>query len=340
MSGKPRAPRISVVMPAYNAEAYLSQAIDSVVSQVGADFELILVDDGSTDSTARIAREYGDRLNYYYRENGGVAEALNTGIAQARGEYVALVGADDVLEPTSLAERQAILDRFPEAAFVHTGAWEIDEAGRVLRLRTRRTGGHLYEPPSQAFRRLLDGNWIVASTVMVRRGALEKTGGFNQTFVPGEDWAMWLQLASRGGVAYIPAPLARYRIHSASLVGRLPLEAYEVAHGRVLRELFDNGSLGPLAIHRKVAYAAHQRRMALMAAYNRSRRKFLPYFLRSLWMRPKLVLEAETWKTVYFGCRLLVPGGVLQILKSLRRPVRSGAGRRADHASCSLDQTR
>jgi glycosyltransferase involved in cell wall biosynthesis len=328
-------PKISVVMPAYNAQDFLREAIDSVVGQEGADFEFILVDDGSTDATAEIARSYGEALVYHHRDNGGVAEALNTGIGLARGEYIALMGADDVLKPGSLATRVAALDCYPTAAFVHGGAFEIDEKGTVLGARGELTGEPGLEPSAQAFRRLLNGNHVVCSTTMARREHLLATGGFNQAFMPGEDWAMLLQLAAHGDVAYVPAHLADYRIHSASLVGRLPMGAYEAAHERVLSALFGEEAPEELRSHRDQAYAAHHRRMALTAAYLRDRRRFLPHFLRSLRMRPAFVLEGATWKTAYFGARLLLPERLLQALGRIKRTVRPRAvSRGAGPHSC------
>lgn len=319
-------PKVSVIIPAYNAEAYLREAIDSALAQTGVDFEVILVDDGSTDGTASIARSYGERVIYHYRPNGGVAEALNTGISLARGEYVALLGADDLLKPESLAVRATTLDRFPAAAFVHGGAYEIDENGAVLRLRGATKGQPHCEPSDQAFQRLLKGNHVICSTVMARRRHLLATGGFNQSFVPGEDWAVWLQMAANSDVAYIPTPLADYRIHPSSLVGRLPFEAYETAHQRVLDELFSGEALGPYRSFRQQAYASHHRRMALMAAYLRQRRSFLPYLLNSLRMRPELILEAETWKTFYFGLRLLLPSRLLDVLRRFKSRARTRRG--------------
>ena len=318
-------PKISVIIPAYNAESFLSATIDSVLDQTAPPYEVILVDDGSTDGTAEIARAYGDRILYHHRENGGVAEALNTGIGLSQGEYITVLGADDVLRPGSIATRAAALDRYPGAAFVHGGAYEIDENSTILRLRGKRAGELSCEPSERAFKRLLGGNHIVCSTVMARRQHLLATGGFNQAFVPGEDWAVWLHMASRGDVAYIPTPVADYRIHQSSLVARLPFEAYEAAHERMLGEMFQGDAFGQGAA-RSRAYAAHHRRMALTAAYLRKRRSFLPYFFRSLRMRPALLLERETWKTAYFGGRLMLPDRLLRLARRLVRTGRPGTG--------------
>jgi len=319
MKQDPQAPRVSVIIPAYNAEQFLRETIDSVLDQAGPPFETILVDDGSTDGTAEIARAYGGRIVYHKRDNGGVAEALNTGIAISRGEYIAFLGADDVLLPGSIAVRAAALDRYPAAAFVHGGAYEIDENGTVLRLRGNAAGRPSCEPSSRAFTRLLDGNHVICCTVMARRDHLLAAGGFNQAFVPGEDWAVWLRMAANADVAFVPAPVACYRIHQSSLVARLPFEAYESAHGRVLDAMCGNGILsGRVSPSR--AYAAHYRRMALTAAYLRRRRSFLPYFFRALRLRPMQLAEPETWKTAYFGARLLVPRRVLHLARRLIRP--------------------
>jgi glycosyltransferase involved in cell wall biosynthesis len=310
-------PLVSVVIPAYNARDYLHRTLDSVLVQEGVAFEVIVVDDGSADETAAITRSYGDPVRCIQRENGGVAEALNSGIAAATGSYIALLASDDVLRPGSLSARVRALDSFPGAAFVHTGAHEIDEADRVLRLRGKTAGEVQCQARDRAFLDILDGCDIICSSVMARREAIQATGGFNQAYMPGEDWAVWLHMAAHGDVAYIPRPLTSYRVHGASLIAQQSVEAYETAHQRILDDLFSGDALGPMVRWKHRAYAAHQRRMALTAAYERRRGKFLPYFLRSLGMSPAFLLERETWKTAYYGARLLVPDAVLTPLRQL-----------------------
>lgn len=319
MSRSTTNPTVSVVIPAYNAEAYLAEAIDSAVSQANVRAEIILVDDGSTDETENIARKFGAVLRYEHRENGGVAAALNTGISLARGKYVALLAADDVMSPGSLALRCELLESHPSATFTHGGAYEIDETGTPMRLRGKLSAAPILQRSDEAFSKLIRGNHIICSTVMIRKSSLLDLGGFDQTLVPGEDWAAWLYLAAHGDVVYTPAPLALYRIHAASITAHVNLQDYERAHERILDTLFDSDRLGPFAMRRSEAYAAHHRRMALTAAYLRQRLAFLRHARTAMMMRPSLVAEADTWKTAYFGARLLVPDRVLAVGRLVAR---------------------
>lgn len=313
MTSQSNTPTVSVVIPAYNAEAYLAEAIESAASQSNVDAEIILVDDGSTDATSEIAMRFKGVLRYERRENGGVAAALNTGIDLARGKYIALLAADDVMGKGALALRSELLDRYPDATFAHGGAYEIDESGKPLRLRGKLAAAPILQGSDEAFSNLLRGNHVICSTVMARKSALVDLGGFDQTLVPGEDWAAWLYMAAHGDVVYTPTPVALYRIHSASITARMDLEDYERAHERILDTLFSGDRLGRQAVRKREAYAAHHRRMALTSAYLRQRRAYIRHAKQALRMRPGLLTERDTWSTAYFGVRLLVPDRVLRI---------------------------
>ena len=313
------APKVSVVVPAYNAEHYLVDCLDSIVRQPFADMEVLVVDDGSSDRTGEIARSFGRPVVCHRRENGGVAAALNTGIALARGEYVSLVASDDGLCAGATDVQASMLDTHEAAGLVHGGAQEIDGAGRTIGYRgTPRSERVIVQPSARAVRWLLRGNSIVCSSVMIRRACFETLGGFRQDFVPGEDWEMWLRIAAAYDVVYVDRPIARRRIHGASLTSGFTVEMMEASHKLVLRALFDHGPLSGRRGLGRYAYACNDRTLAWLAANVRERRTFLRRLCAALARQPQLVLERETWRALSDGAKAFLPGPVIDAARRVR----------------------
>jgi glycosyltransferase involved in cell wall biosynthesis len=123
-------PRVSIVVPAYNGDRFIAAALDSVLHQTYPDYEIIVVNDGSTDTTALVLRAYGDRIHYVEQENGGVAAARNRGLALAQGELIAFLDQDDLLLPDKLALQVGCFDAYPDLGIVHSG-WRLVNAQGV-----------------------------------------------------------------------------------------------------------------------------------------------------------------------------------------------------------------
>jgi glycosyltransferase involved in cell wall biosynthesis len=314
---------VSVVIPAYNMAGYLSECLSSVMEQSFRDREVIVVDDGSTDGTPEVAKAFEPHIRYVRRRNGGVAEALNTGIELAQGEYVALLAADDALCAESLALRVWVLDRNPGVGMVSGGAQMIDEAGTPQwPHRPIRRQGATHQPSEKAVRHLLARNTVVCSTVMMRRSLLERVGGFRQESMPGEDWEMWLRIAAASDVVYLPQLLARVRIHDESLTAKFTVESVRAAHSKILRHLFEEKELAGFEHLRGYAYAAHYRTLARVAAHLRRRWEFAKYVALALRQHPGLLSEACTYSTLYGGAKTLLPEGALRAGRALRDTLR------------------
>jgi glycosyltransferase involved in cell wall biosynthesis len=215
--------RFTVVIPAFNAGRTLGSSIRSVLQQTEHDFELIIVDDGSTDNTSECARSFATdpRIRVIVQRNRGPSAARNAGLATARGTYVSVLDADDLWLPEYLEVMGGALDAYPEAPFGYTDAWILDdESGRV-----RRTSAMAYQRPpksaldSQAFfLRLLERNFVYTSVTM-RRSVLNGVGGYDETLGTSEDWDFWLRMVRhRGSPVRPPGLLAIHRNHPASLV--------------------------------------------------------------------------------------------------------------------------
>ena len=212
-------PRVSVVLPVWNGERYLAAAIQSILDQSFAAFELLIVDDGSTDQTLSIAQRYAAkdaRIELLRIEHGGIANALNAGFQRARAPYVARMDADDIALPSRLQTQIAYLDSHPRCVVVGCDTEVIDESEHVL--------GTISFPIAHAA--LVDlllsggGSPFAHPAVVVRTDAVRAVGGYRPEHCPSEDYALWLQLMDSGDFASIPECLLRYRLHRDSICAR------------------------------------------------------------------------------------------------------------------------
>ncbi len=204
-------PKVSVIMPAYNAEKYIKGSIDSVLSQTYGDFEFIILDDCSRDSTQQIILSYGDpRIVYVKNEkNLGVAGTLNRGLELAQGEYVARMDADDIAMPERLALQTQFLNEHPEVCACGSNA--------VL-FGADRTDEQTDMPLKQRdiCLRMALSNPFVHPTMMFRKDALQGVV-YDSTFEGREDYRMWMVLSRKGQMENLPQALLRYRIHGGQV---------------------------------------------------------------------------------------------------------------------------
>ena len=246
--GRDQAPAVSVVTPVYQGREHLAAAIDSVLAQTFERFELIVVDDGSTDGSAAIARSYAERdprVRYRRQENAGLGAARNAGIELARGDAIAFLDHDDVWLPNKLARQMPLLDDtsvvYSDTFILREGALRRDE-----RLSDHLDGGTYPATLSS----LIAGNTIPVLTALLSRGLLLAHGGFDPALQGAEDYDLWLRLASAGiSFTYVPEPLAEYRVHGASMSAdrvrmaaarlvvyeKLATQAMGTAHANALR---------------------------------------------------------------------------------------------------------
>jgi glycosyltransferase involved in cell wall biosynthesis len=205
MTSTAESPRVSVVIPAYNAAWCVARAIDSVLAQTCGDYELVVVDDGSTDETASVVARYGDRVRFVRQANGGLSSARNAGIKAARGEYVAFLDADDWWMPQKLERQLALLRERPDAVFCSTAARLVNPQSEPIgEWRCTRDAGSTLEAIF-ATNAHVPGS---GSAVVARRQALVDAGGFDERLASLEDIDMWMRLASRGPFHCIDEPLA------------------------------------------------------------------------------------------------------------------------------------
>jgi glycosyltransferase involved in cell wall biosynthesis len=198
-------------MPAHNAEAYVASAIASVLRQSFSDFELIVVDDASTDSTAAIVGSFDDRRVHCSQmdRRTGPAGTRNRGLELARGRFVAFLDADDLAYRHRLAKQLDYMVTYPDIALLGAGYDVIDASGKVLATLTNPSG-----TGSVRLKMLFD-NTIATSLAFARRDPLLESGGFNERLAVGEDHDMWARVASRYPIARLAEVLGAYREHPA-----------------------------------------------------------------------------------------------------------------------------
>ena len=204
-------PKVSVIIPVYNGEQYLAEAIDSVLEQTYPDLEIIVVDDGSTDQSAEIVKSYGNRTRYIYKENGGTASAMNLGCARAKGTFIAWLSADDAFLPNKISKQVEILDNNPKVGLVHTDFYLVNENDEIIRpCRTVNPGRDCF------LQRWINGVFINASSVLFRREILRRAGIFDENISRVADADMWARMYKYCNFAHVPELLLRYRLHMNS----------------------------------------------------------------------------------------------------------------------------
>jgi glycosyltransferase involved in cell wall biosynthesis len=203
-------PVISVVIPTWNRAQFIAPTIDSVLRQTYAQYEVIVVDDGSTDNTAEILAAYRDKIIYILKQNGGVSSARNAGIQAARGRYIAFVDDDDLWLPDKLSLQAQLMEQNPALGLVYCGAVKIRKDGtRIGEARPEKRGA--------IFKELVCSNHIAgsASAAMVRRDVFSRSGYFDEQLSPCADWDCWIRIAQHHDVDYVDAPLVHLTIHDS-----------------------------------------------------------------------------------------------------------------------------
>ncbi len=203
---------VSFVIPNYNHARYLGQAIASALAQTYPNVEVIVVDDGSTDDSRAVAAAFGSRIRYIHQQNAGLSAARNTGVRAAQGEYIALLDADDLVEPHYAERLLAALAGAPHAAGAYCGFRFVDQENRPLSRIEQRIAA-----PEALYGALLNGNYWVPASLLAHSTCYQAQGEFDTTLRACEDWDVWLRFSRHYRLVGIEDVLVRYRVVTGSM---------------------------------------------------------------------------------------------------------------------------
>lgn len=318
--GKKQMPKVSVIIPCYNRAHLLPECIKSVLAQTFTDFEIIVIDDGSTDNTREVALTFP--VKYQWQENQGPPGARNRGIELSQGEYITFLDSDDALLERTLEKDVEVLERYPAAAFSHGQVYNMDEKGNVFGLEKPRTKEAGLRDGIEEIRDLLAyGNHVISSTIMIRRSCLESVGRCDPAYRLGSvDLNLWINLARRYPVVYIAEPLAKFRMHAQSFCAGRDLGEWEQTNGLILENIFNDEELG-----QKLSYLRNNAFFRLYSALadracRRGQRKVARHYISKAW-------EVYSWdlpKSLTVNLALLLakmglPEPVISVSRTIKR---------------------
>ena len=233
--GTPLPVSVSVVIPVFNRRWSICEAVESVLSQTLPAFELIVVDDGSTDGTAEALARYGDRLRLIEQPNRGVSAARNRGVAAAQGRWIAFLDSDDLWKPEKLAIQKAFFKRHRKSRICQTEEIWIRNGLRV-------NPGHRHKKPSgEIFIPSLALCLVSPSAVMLEKSLFEEAGGFDETLPAAEDYDLWLRISARYPVYLIEEPMVIKRGGHPDQLSKTPgIDRFRI---RALEKILDKAAL-------------------------------------------------------------------------------------------------
>ncbi|NOZ28730.1 MAG: glycosyltransferase [Chloroflexi bacterium] len=294
-------PKVSVIIPTYNHARYLGEAIQSALDQTYQDLEIIVIDDGSTDSTPQVVSTFGDRVRYVWQENRGLSAARNTGIRIAEGEIIALLDADDKWAPEYLATMVPALQSDESIGAAYCGWRYVDAHGKELPQIAIKT-----VPPDQLYATLAYSNFLNVCGVIVRRACFDHVGLFDESLRACEDWDMWLRILPRYQMVGVPQALVRYRIHGRNMTA--DLERMATARRAVVQKHFgpEEGDPATWPPIRRRAYGGLYLNMALAHLQQGHRLQAQEYLRRAFTVYPQLASKLDAFYEI--GCAHQPPG--------------------------------
>jgi len=216
-------PKVSVIIPTYQSAGFVKEAIESVLAQTFKDFEIIVVDGGSTDETISILSSFGKRIHVLTQNGKGVSNARNVGVSAALGQFIAFLDSDDFWLPHKLEFQVKLLESKPsEVGLIYSDACFFGEEN-IRELKNESASTLWRSHKGKVTRDLILGNFILTSTVMIRKSCFEKTGLFDESFELCEDIDMWVRISAIYEIEYCPLILAKLRSRSDSMTTNLEI---------------------------------------------------------------------------------------------------------------------
>ena len=286
-------PLFSVIIPTYNRTAKLVRAVESVLQQTCQDFDLWVIDDGSTDATQEALEPFSGRLNYCYQANQGTCVARNTGIQNSNGRYIAFLDSDDHWLPDKLAVIEEAIQAHPEVGVFYSSVTNVDEDGRIL------WEVHAREVHGSAYIEMLKADFMVLSSVVVKRECLKETGLFDAALKMSEDWDLLIRLARQYPILAVPETLVIFEYGSPDKKTR-NIQRWIAGHDAILEKAFQaDPALTPDQKRKILSSVAYVKgRICIEARADADARS---------WFRKSLCLNILHWKSAVYLLVLYLP---------------------------------
>lgn len=300
-------PKVSVVIPTYNYAHFVGEAIQSILNQSFRDFEIIVIDDGSTDNTAEVVSAFPVR--YYYQENQGLAAARNSGIKLTQGEYINFLDADDLLTEDTLEKGVEVLDSHPEVGFSYGQALLFDDKrGFDGVIKSSFLHSSTIVDGKEQIRELaLFSNRITISSVLARRSCIEEAGGFNVEMRRFQDHHFCIQMAKKFPVAYIAEPLVKYRVHPEALHKNVDPYLAERVFLLIAEEIFNDPDTASYFQPWKDQVYSHYYQKIASYAYGRDMKLARRYLRRAVKTHPQMMLTGTGISMAYLYAKTFLP---------------------------------
>ena len=300
-------PLVSVIIPTYNRNVYICDAIDSVLTQTYKNIEVVVVDDGSTDNTRDILFRYGSKINCIFQENAGPSAARNNGIRQSNGELIAFLDSDDVWLPEKLYHQVKLIEQSQNIGLVGCGFYKINTSGEIT---SDPIIQREYNDQKKFFVELLIRNIISGGTSgsLIRRKCFDKVGLFSEDLWVGEDHDLWIRIAKHYDVKFVEKSLLKIRFHNQHLHSNT--KRLEIDSKKIIDRNIDKGHF----ITRKKAYSHAYLDVAHECIESHDRRKILLNVIKSLAAYPlKVYPQDDKYQML---CKFLLPQRLISFLES------------------------
>jgi glycosyltransferase involved in cell wall biosynthesis len=279
-------PLVSVIIPCYNAQQFIADTIHSVLNQTYTNFELIIIDDGSSDNSALIIKTFSDeRIRYFLIQNHGVAHARNLGISMAKGKYISFLDADDLFLPQNLSSKIAFLEQQSNFNIVHSAAIFFESSTGITLNITKGLGGKVLNALLELSKSVVNS----PSSLVISKSLLQQhPKGFDENLGTSADWEFWVRLAKDNDFGYLDEALIKYRIHDGQMHKNIPLMDKEMNYaflkvkgvGAFYSEKYFNTCYAKLCLILGLSYLK----------YN-SKLKGVVYIIKSIGLNPTIVFK-------------------------------------------------
>ena len=298
---------VSVIIPAYNSEEYIVDTIKSVLAQTYKQIEIIVIDDGSTDGTSNILKPYIHKIKYIKKENGGASSARNKGIVNSNGDYVAFLDADDLWRKNKIEKQMAIFKEFPDVGLVYCDSSTFDKEGVI-----HSSLSEIVETPTgNVLEAMIVHNFLNNSSIVVKRVCFDIAGLWNENLINGNDYDMWLRVASHYNFWFVDQVLVdtRYHSHGLSSMTDLQCENSIRIQDDFVRSLEKSINVSDKIVHKGYSYKylVWGQRLFYQEKYSEAKEKLL----KSVRHNP------GNFKAIIYLLKSFVPQSLINIWRSL-----------------------